>query len=117
GLVMPVLSTCYLEITTPRYRSSIIGVKESVSGLGGIAGPLLVVLANRWLTPQNTFAIGGSIIAGTGFLALFLLRSYRLHMASVTASTGEICSDEPLVDLPEVALTGNDYVYTGPQNR
>lgn len=85
GMVRPLLSACYLDSTTPQRHSSGIGIKEAISALGEIAGSLAIVLASPWLLPQETFLLGGGIIAGASLLAFFVLKSLRAPLTSSPA--------------------------------
>ena len=77
ALVTPALSAFYLDITSERHRSRIVGIKESSVALGGVAGPLLVVGASGWTTPQGVFITSGVIILAAAVLALVALRGPR----------------------------------------
>ena len=77
ALVTPALSAFYLDITSERHRSRIVGIKESSIALGGVAGPLLVVGASGWTTPQGVFITSGVIILAAAVLALVALRGPR----------------------------------------
>ena len=104
-MVQPLLSVCYLESTTPHHRSSIIGIKEAIGAFGEIAGSLAVVLASPWLLPQRTFLLGGGIIAGASLLALFILKSSRVSLASSPVLTSGIyLADQPTLPLSRICL-------------
>ena len=77
ALVTPALSAFYLDITSERHRSRIVGIKESSVALGGVAGPLLVVGASGWTTPQGVFITSGVIILAAAVLALVALKGPR----------------------------------------
>ena len=77
ALAMIALSAFYLDITSERHRSRIVGIKESSVALGGVAGPLLVVGASGWTTPQGVFITSGVIILAAAVLALVALKGPR----------------------------------------
>jgi MFS family permease len=74
GLTMPAMSAFYLDITSAQHRSRVMGIKESVVALGGVAGPLAVVVVSNLTTPQGVFIISATLLAGTLVLALLALR-------------------------------------------
>ncbi|MFQ5794938.1 MAG: MFS transporter [Candidatus Bipolaricaulia bacterium] len=59
ALTSPALSAFYLDITAEQHRSRVVGIKGASASLGGVAGPLLVVGASAWTTPQGVFVIAG----------------------------------------------------------
>ena len=72
------------RLTVSQYRRRlrelsprVVGIKESSAALGGVAGPLLVVGASTWTTPQGVFLIAGALVAATCLFALFVLRPPR----------------------------------------
>jgi multidrug resistance protein len=64
ALIMPAASAYYLDITSDQHRSRVMGIKESAVSLGGVLGPLMVVVAATFMTPKQMFA-------SAGFVALF----------------------------------------------
>jgi MFS family permease len=73
ALIAPALSSYYLDITDERFRSRILGVKESSAALGGVAGPLLLVGVSAAMTAQGVFIIAGAVMlvgAGLAIVAL-----------------------------------------------
>jgi len=74
ALVMPALSAYYLDISDDRYRSRVLGFKESSASLGGVVGPLAVAVVSALLTSQGIFLIGFLAMAITAGLALVILR-------------------------------------------
>ena len=74
ALVMPALSAYYLDISDDRYRSRVLGFKESSASLGGVVGPLAVAAVSALLTSQGIFLIGFLAMAITAGLALVVLR-------------------------------------------
>jgi MFS family permease len=77
ALATPALSASYLDITEERYRSSVLGIKESAAALGAVAGPLLVAFVSPFTTPENVFAASGIVAFGAIVLSLFALRGMR----------------------------------------
>jgi MFS family permease len=77
ALILPALSAFYLDITSERHRSQIMGVKESAVHLGGVAGPLAMVGVGAVFAPRGIFIGAGILVAGTAVLALVFLRSPR----------------------------------------
>ena len=82
ALIAPAASAFYLDITTPRYRGRILGIKESALALGGVLGPLTVAVTARFLTPQQIFLSAAAITILALLLALFLLREPEQKQAS-----------------------------------
>lgn len=73
ALLLPTLGTLYLEATTERNRSQVMGLRGSAISLGTLIGSFAQALVGDWITPQTTFAIGtflSIIIAIFAFLAL-----------------------------------------------
>jgi DHA1 family multidrug resistance protein-like MFS transporter len=68
GLFMPALNAYFLDITPEPYRARVIGFKESMFSLAGLAGPVLVVLAVQYLQPVGIFIIAGALILFSSFL-------------------------------------------------
>jgi len=74
ALIAPALSAFYLDITAVQFRSRIVGIKESSLALGGVLGPLLVVVASRSLQPRTIFSIAGGVVLLGLVLAAVLLQ-------------------------------------------
>lgn len=74
GLTMPAMSALYLDITSKQHRSRVMGIKESAAALGGVTGPLLVVLVSGLTTPQGVFIIAALILIFVALLAFVGLR-------------------------------------------
>jgi MFS family permease len=73
GLTMPAMSAFYLDITSPQYRARVMGIKESGAALGGVAGPLLVVVVSARTSPRGVFAVAAALVAVTLLLAAVVL--------------------------------------------
>lgn len=107
SLVTPALSAFYLDITAQEHRSRIMGMKESVAALGGVAGPLLVALLSRWIPPQGIFALAGIVIVLAVILALVVL-SPQPREARPRGRASNVCSSEraPAVVAAVRGITG-----------
>lgn len=73
ALIGPTLGAFYLNITRKQRHSSIIGMKESIAALGGIAGPLLAACSGPLLQSRGTFLVSGVVAIGGALLAFILL--------------------------------------------
>lgn len=73
ALLAPALSAFYIDITREQHRSRVLGFKESAAALGGVLGPLVVALVNRWITPQEVFMIAAGLMVVAVALALLAL--------------------------------------------
>jgi multidrug resistance protein len=73
ALISPALSSYYLDITDERYRSRILGIKESSAALGGVVGPLLLVAVSATLMAQGVFILAGLVMLAGAVLALVAL--------------------------------------------
>ncbi len=74
ALIAPAASAFYLDITDRQYRGRIVGIKESVLSLGGVLGPLLVIVAARLTTPRGIFIFAGALVLFGAVLSIILLR-------------------------------------------
>jgi multidrug resistance protein len=73
ALIAPALSSYYLDITDERFRSRILGIKESSAALGGVAGPLLLVGVSAAMTAQGVFIFAGVVmLVGVGLAIVAL---------------------------------------------
>jgi DHA1 family tetracycline resistance protein-like MFS transporter len=77
ALLGPAISAFFLDITAEQHRSRVIGIKESSYALGGVAGPLLVVIASRFTDAHGVFLLAGGLTVVAMILALALLREPR----------------------------------------
>ncbi len=73
ALISPALSAYYLDITDERYRSRILGLKESSAAFGGVAGPLLLVGVSAALNDQGVFILAGTVMFAGLVLAIVAL--------------------------------------------
>jgi MFS family permease len=92
SLLGPAISAFFLDITAEQYRSRVIGIKESSFALGGVAGPLLVVVAIRFTDAHGVFFIAGAFTILAMLLALTLLRDPRNLRQTEPAFDSEIAS-------------------------
>jgi MFS transporter, DHA1 family, multidrug resistance protein len=91
ALATPALSASYLDITEERHRSSVLGIKESATALGGVAGPLLVAFVSPFATPGVVFATSGIVALGALVLSLVALGGVRHpEPASARAEPAEV---------------------------
>ena len=81
ALLTPALSAAYLDLAAESHRARVMGLKESAAALGGLAGPLLVALTSRWLTPEAIFSISAALPLLAAALALAALRPGGLQAA------------------------------------
>jgi MFS family permease len=72
GLFMPALNAYFLDVSPDHYHGRVIGFKEAMFSLGGLAGPALVIFVFQYLQPASIFIIGGSLIFLSALLVLFL---------------------------------------------
>ncbi len=77
AVLAPALSAFYLDITAEEHRSRVLGLKESAAALGGVIGPLLVALLDRWTTPYQVFSIAAGVMVAATILALLALNQSR----------------------------------------
>ncbi len=86
ALAAPAPSALYLDITPERHLSRVMGIRESSIQLGGVAGPLLLIVAARWITPHVAFVAAAVLLAVLAMPALATLR--RRSDVVVTARAG-----------------------------
>lgn len=89
ALTAPAISAFYLDITARQHRSRIIGIKESSLSLGGVLGPLLVVVISRYTTPVGIFLIAGTLMLLSIVLALLFLHPMREPTTAATEESPE----------------------------
>ena len=73
ALIEPALNSYYLDITDERYRSRILGIKESSVAMGGVAGPLLLVLLSTSMAAKGIFTIAAVAVLASAVLAIIAL--------------------------------------------
>ncbi len=96
ALIAPAASAFYLDITARQFRGRVVGIKESVLSLGGVLGPLLVVVAVRLTTPRGIFILAGSLVLLGAFLALILLKSPQKPLPETDNLAWEVNSQRSL---------------------
>ena len=74
ALLMPALSAYYLDIAGKKHRSRVMGLKESSAALGGVLGPLMIVLASGVLGPYGVFMVAFVLSLGAAVVAMMFLR-------------------------------------------
>ena len=74
ALLMPALSAYYLDIAGEKHRSRVMGLKESSAALGGVLGPLMIVLASGVLGPYGVFMVASVLSLGAALVAMIFLR-------------------------------------------
>ena len=77
GLFMPALNALFLDVTPQQYRARMMGLKESVFSLAGLAGPALVVFAVNFLLPSGIFILAGLFIIFSAFLVPVMFTQRR----------------------------------------
>jgi multidrug resistance protein len=74
ALLMPALSAYYLDIAGERHRSRVMGLKESSAALGGVLGPLLIVISSGVLGPYGVFMVAFVLSLSAAVVAMVFLR-------------------------------------------
>ncbi len=90
ALIMPALNALFLDITSERHRARIMGIKESVAALGGVAGPLLIVVVTPVTTPREVFLIAGVVTVAAAAVTFVGLRAPRRTAARATRSVAQM---------------------------
>jgi DHA1 family tetracycline resistance protein-like MFS transporter len=83
SLAAPARSAFYFDITPQEHRSRVVGLKGSAASLGGVVGPLLLVVLSEVLAPRGIFAVTASLLGVVVLVALTVLREPR-HIAAPT---------------------------------
>jgi multidrug resistance protein len=94
ALMSPAVSAFYLDITSERYRSRVLGIKGSAASLGGVTGPLLVAGVSAMTTPQGVFSISVVLIVIAAALALTLLTEPRRATEEITPGPSDQSQSE-----------------------
>ncbi len=77
ALISPALSAAYLDLTQEATRSRVMGLKESAAAMGGILGPMGVVVASQWASPLDIFRVAAGLTLFGVLLAFFALGCTR----------------------------------------
>ena len=104
ALIAPALSAFMLDITEPRHRSRVMGIKNSALSLGSALGPLMVVFASSVMMPRGVFLVAGGLVLLSGLLALVLLREPRT--LRLTHKAGPLGQDPQRVATAQAVLHG-----------
>jgi len=74
ALIAPALTAFYLDISREEHKSRVLGIKNAAGALGGVAGPMLVVVVTRIIRPQSVFTIAVGLLLFVALLAFIVLR-------------------------------------------
>ena len=80
ALISPALSAAYLDLTTESNRSRVMGLKELAAAMGGILGPMGVVIASQWAAPLDIFRSAAGFTLFGVLLAFFTLGCSRKRL-------------------------------------
>ncbi len=73
ALIAPAASAFYLDITDKAYHGRIVGIKESALALGGVMGPLLVIIASKVTDARGIFTIAAAFVLMSALTAVLFL--------------------------------------------
>ncbi len=82
AMIMPALSAFYLDITSARHRSRVMGIKSSAASMGGVAGPLILAAVSGFITPRGIFLIAAVVAIAATVVAAFVLREPQRAVAA-----------------------------------
>ena len=74
ALRVPATSANYLDISKPEHRSRVLGIKSSALSMGGVLGPLSVVVASQFMGAQGIFLTALVLVLFSALVAALLLR-------------------------------------------
>jgi DHA1 family multidrug resistance protein-like MFS transporter len=77
SLVSPALSAAYLDMADEDHRAQTMGVRSSITALGGVLGPLLSTILSKVVGAHAIFAIACGLTLFNSLLALLTLRNTR----------------------------------------
>ena len=104
ALMAPALSAFYLDITAERYRARVLGVKGSALSLGGVLGPLAVVVASHFMSAEAIFITALVSIVVTTILAAVVLRNPQQLNVEPPSDAWEVANKRALA--AEASLQG-----------
>ena len=78
---MPATSANYLDISEPEHRSRVLGIKSSALSMGGVLGPLSVVVASQFMDAQGIFLTALVLVLLSALVAALLLRKPETAVA------------------------------------
>ncbi len=90
GLIAPAIGAFHLDITDEQIRSRVMGIKESALALGGVAGPMLVVVASSSTSPIGVFALAAGLMLAAAMVALIVLREQKYLVTETDKVTGPV---------------------------
>ncbi|QBD75750.1 MFS transporter [Ktedonosporobacter rubrisoli] len=77
ALLMPSMSTIYLQATSDKNRSQLMGIRSTAISFAMLAAPLAQAAIAPWITPQITFAISSVLSLLMVIFAIVALKSPR----------------------------------------
>ena len=104
ALISPALSAYVLDITDERHRSRILGIKESAVALGGVVGPLLLVILSDSVSAQGIFVIAAITVLASAVLAIFVLPAKDMEVEEPESMAWETSEKRALA--AQAALRG-----------
>ncbi len=81
ALRVPATSANYLDISEPKHRSRVLGIKSSALSMGGVLGPLSVVVASQFMGAQGIFLTALALVLFSALVAALLLRKPETAVA------------------------------------
>lgn len=75
ALLIPALSTIYLNASDDQNRAQIMGIRSTTLSLAMLLAPLSQAAAGPWITPEITFAISGGLSVVMMLVAIVAVRS------------------------------------------
>ena len=116
ALMAPALSAFYLDITAEKYRARVLGVKGSALSLGGVLGPLAVVIASQFMGAEAIFITALASVVATILLAAVVLRNPQQLNVEPPSEAWEIADKRSLAaeaSLQGIALNAANQRGTG----